>query len=150
MGGPTKATHGIEAINLSLGSPECSDGTDVDSLAVDAAHDAGLVVAVAAGNDGPGQCTIGSPGGRAQGAHGRLDGRLRPNGFFQAFTSSRGKTLDGRVKPDVSAPGVEITSADAGTITGYVEGSGTSMATPFVVGLALLMREAGPRSPRSR
>src|SRR5687767_11906448 len=43
-----KAIHGIEAINLSLGADGCSDGTEADSLAVTAAHDAGLVVAVAA------------------------------------------------------------------------------------------------------
>jgi serine protease AprX len=139
-----KAAFGIEAINLSLGSQGCSDGTEADSLAVGAAFDAGLVVSVAAGNEGPGQCTVGSPGAAAKALTVGSMADFGPNGFFQAFNSSRGKTLDGRVKPDISAPGVEITSADAGTTTGYLEGSGTSAATPFVTGVALLMREVAP------
>jgi len=139
-----KATYGIEAINLSLGADGCSDGTEADSLAVNAAHDAGLVVAVAAGNAGPGQCTVGSPGSAPKALTVGSMADFGPNGFFQAFNSSRGKTLDGRVKPDISAPGVQITSADAGTTTGYLEGSGTSAATPFVTGVALLMREVAP------
>ncbi len=138
-----RAAFGIEAINLSLGSQGCSDGTEADSQAVGAAFDAGLVVAVAAGNDGPGTCTIGSPGAAAKALTVGSMADWGPNGHFQAFTSSRGKTLDGRVKPDVSAPGVEITSADAGTGTGYTTGTGTSAATPFVTGVALLMLQAG-------
>ena len=48
-----KATYGIEAINLSLGPTGCSNGGDATSLAVNAAFNAGIVVAVAAGNAGP-------------------------------------------------------------------------------------------------
>ena len=47
-----KATYGIEAINLSLGTSGCSNGGDATSLAVNAAFNAGIVVAVAAGNAG--------------------------------------------------------------------------------------------------
>ena len=60
-----KATYGIEAINLSLGTTGCSNAADATSLAVNNAHNAGVVVAVAAGNAGPGTCTIGSPGAAA-------------------------------------------------------------------------------------
>ena len=138
-----KATFGIEALNLSLGAAGCSDGTEADSQAVNAAFDAGLVVAVAAGNEGPGQCTVGSPGAATKALTVGSMADFGPNGYFQAFNSSRGKTLDGRVKPDISAPGFEITSADAGSGNGYLTASGTSAATPFVTGVALLMREAG-------
>lgn len=139
-----KSALGIEALNLSLGSSGCSDGMDTTSLAVNAARDAGLVVVVAAGNAGPAKCTIGSPGAASGAITAGAMTDLAELGFRQASFSSRGPTADGRVKPDISAPGVRITSATAGTSAGYVAYSGTSMATPFVAGVALLMLDAKP------
>ena len=136
--------YGIEAINLSLGESGCSAGTDAASLAVNNAQAAGLVVAVAAGNEGPGTCTVGSPGSATGALTVGAMADTAALGFSQAPFSSRGPTADGRIKPDISAPGVNITSAAANTGTGYAEYSGTSMATPFVAGLALLMRDATP------
>jgi serine protease AprX len=137
-----KDVYGIEAINLSLGAGGCADGTDTTSQAVNNAHAAGLVVAVAAGNSGPGTCTIGSPGAAAHALTVGAMADTAAGGFGQASFSSRGPTADGRIKPDVSAPGVAIASAQAGTTNGYVTYDGTSMATPFVAGVALLMRDA--------
>lgn len=139
-----KSTYGIDAINLSLGTSGCSSGGDSASLAVDAAVDAGIVVAVAAGNAGPGTCTIGSPGAARKALTVAAMSDFGASGFRLAYFSSRGYTADGRLKPDVSAPGVNVTSAQANTASGYVTWSGTSMATPFAAGVALLMREAGP------
>lgn len=139
-----KALYGIEAINLSLGSSGCADGTDVTSVAVNNAVAAGLVVVVAAGNDGPGTCTVGSPGAAANAITVGAMSDLGEGGFGLASFSSRGTTADGRIKPEVVAPGVRIRSAKAGTVNGYIDYSGTSMATPFVVGVALLMRDANP------
>ena len=137
-----KDAYGIEAINMSLGESGCSDGTDAASLAVNNAQAAGLVVAVAAGNDGPGTCTIGAPGSATGALTVGAMADTAALGFSQAPFSSRGPTADGRIKPDVSAPGVNISSAAANTGNGYAEYSGTSMATPFVAGLALLMKDA--------
>ncbi|HEV3407934.1 MAG TPA: S8 family serine peptidase, partial [Gaiellaceae bacterium] len=137
-----KDTYGIDVINLSLGAAGCGDGTDATSQAVNAAHAAGLVVAVAAGNEGPGTCTIGAPGAAADGLTVGAMADTAAGGFALASFSSRGPTADGRMKPDVTAPGVDIGSAQAGTTNGYVAYSGTSMATPFTAGVALLMREA--------
>src|SRR5207302_2151205 len=56
---------GMDVLNLSLGgSPRLgtASGTDVLSIGLGDAVDAGLVVAVAAGNSGPGAKTVESPG----------------------------------------------------------------------------------------
>lgn len=144
-----KSTHGIEVMSLSLGAQGCSDGTESDSQAANNAVAAGLVVTIAAGNEGPGYCTIGSPGSAANvitvGAVSDPDnaacGGYLGRGWYLADFSSRGKTADGRMKPDIVAPGVCITSTDNDG-AGYVSLSGTSMATPFVAGVAALMLDA--------
>lgn len=50
----------------------------------------------------------------------------------------------GLIKPDIAAPGVNITSLDYSSNTGYASMSGTSMATPCVAGVMALMLEANP------
>lgn len=142
-----RATLGVEGINLSFGDDSCvtSGGADALSRAVNAAAAAGIVVAVAAGNSGPGQCSVGSPAGAAGALTVGAMADLEFGGFYLADFSSRGPTIDGRVKPDVVGPGVGIDSAAAGSRSGYRQLSGTSMASPFVLGVALLMREADPR-----
>ena len=139
-----KATYGIEAANLSLGADGCNSGTDLTSQAIERAVDAGIVVVVAAGNAGPGTCTVGTPGAAPAALTVGAMTDLGPGGFYLASFSSRGLTADGRIKPDVVAPGVSVTSSAANTTNGYSIYSGTSMATPFVVGVSLLMRDANP------
>ena len=146
-----KALYGIEIFNMSIGSAGSSDGTDSTSLIVDSAVDAGLVGTVAAGNEGPKKYTIGSPaaaakaitvGAMADVEPGTATAGLPAKGFYLAYFSSRGPTADGRIKPDISAPGVKITAAKAGTTNDYIQYNGTSMSSPFVAGLAGLMLQA--------
>ena len=139
-----RATYGIEVVNASLGAEGCSNGLDASSVAVDNAVTAGLTVVVAAGNEGPGSCTIGAPGAARNAVTAGAMADLGVGGFSLAGFSSRGPTQDGRPKPDVVAPGVSVTSAAAGTSSLYATGSGTSMASPFVAGTALLMLDANP------
>jgi subtilisin family serine protease len=62
-------------------------------------------------------------------------------------TSSQGPTRDGRPKPEVAAPGTDIVAAKgfAGGADRWVAMSGTSMASPFVTGVAGLMLATEPR-----
>lgn len=55
--------------------------------------------------------------------------------IFQA----RGYTADNRIKPDIVAAGYNIMAPEANSTNGYVEYSGTSMATPFTAGAIALM-----------
>lgn len=62
-------------------------------------------------------------------------------GFMSVF-SSWGPTTDGRLKPDVAAPGVNVLSAFG--YNSYIEASGTSMATPTIAGCSALVVQAHP------
>ncbi len=139
-----KATYGIKIISLSLGTSGSSDGTDATSVACNNAVDQGIIVCVAAGNAGPKKYTIGSPGAAEKVITVGAFADVGHNGFYIAYFSSRGPTADGRTKPDVCAPGYKIMAARAGTTNGYIEYSGTSMATPFMAGVAALMIDANP------
>ncbi|MGB7604726.1 MAG: S8 family serine peptidase [Lutisporaceae bacterium] len=139
-----KATYGIEVISLSLGTSGSSDGTDATSLAVNNAVENGIVCFVAAGNEGPAKYTIGAPGAAANAITVGNMADVGEKGFYLAYSSSRGPTADGRIKPDIVAPGVNIMAATANSTNGYQVMSGTSMATPFTAGTAALMLDANP------
>ena len=128
-----------DILSMSLGSDWWSDGSDPVSMAVDAAVDAGRIVVVAAGNWGE-YSTIGVPATAKKaitvGATTKSD--------ELAFFSSCGPTVDMRVKPDVLAPGVGITSSAP---WGAASWSGTSMATPHVAGAAAILKQASGFEP---
>jgi serine protease AprX len=134
---------GADLGSMSLGTAAGSDGNDALSQAVDAAADDGVPFVVAAGNSGDDFTTVGSPGA-ARSALTVGAGGDSQSGLRLAYFSSRGPTVDGRNKPDVVAPGMGIVSADAGTTSGYVAMSGTSMATPVTAGTVALALQAAP------
>jgi serine protease AprX len=132
----------VVVLSLQAGAGECSDGRDAVSIAIDEAHDQGLLVVVAAGNSGPGACSVGVPAAARNALTVGAMADTSEGGFRLARFSSRGPTLDGRIKPDVVAPGIGITSATPPS--GYAVRSGTSMAAPFVAGVAALMLDTNP------
>jgi serine protease AprX len=152
-----KERYNIRVINLSLGSEATSSHED-DPVCkiVEKAWREGIVVCAAAGNDGPERGTIGSPGiAPSIITVGAMDDKKtigRSDDTIANF-SSRGPTIDGLVKPDVVAPGVDIISLRSpnsflskqiGGSGPYISMSGTSMATPICAGIVALMLDKNP------
>jgi len=163
-----KNQYNIRVINLSLGRPATASYiNDPLCQAVEAAWRQGIVVVVAAGNDGrqaptQGYGTIMVPGNDpyvitvgAMNTNGTLD---RSDDKMTSY-SSKGPTLfDHIVKPDLVAPGNQIFSVlapnstlvnldAAGVVTvgnKYFVLSGTSMATPMVSAAAALLLDQNP------
>ncbi|MEU4096348.1 S8 family serine peptidase [Streptomyces sp. NPDC026673] len=131
-------------INMSLGTGMVSDGTDPMSQAVDRlSAQTGALFVIAAGNEGaPG--SIGAPGAAASALTvGAVDA-----GDSLASFSSKGPRIDGALKPEITAPGVDILAANSrlggNGQDAYRTMSGTSMATPHVAGAAALLAAAHP------
>jgi hypothetical protein len=127
----------VDVISISAGDSSGYPG-DILSVAADNAADLGVVVIVAAGNDGPSYDSISSPGCAQKVI---CVGATDKKGEIAAF-SSRGSDSTETVKPDVVAPGVGITSTWPGG--DYRALSGTSMACPHVAGVVALLLQMHP------
>lgn len=160
----------ITVANMSLGGSTLFAGRDIEDEMTNAFLANDIVLVVAAGNQGPGGATIGSPGSgissltvgaAASAIHERIlrDIQLTPilgpgfgivyrpfNGTMMADFSSRGPTADGRVDPDIVAYGLANFGAGIGAPGSISIGSGTSFAAPTVAGVAAVLREAVPNA----
>lgn len=139
---------GIRIINISVGSFTRKGMSEDSALVkgVDAAWDAGLIVVVAAGNNGPGRYTITTPGiSRKVITVGCSDDYKEVDvaGSRMIDYSGRGPTGACICKPDIVAPGSSIVSC-ASRQGGYTVKSGTSMSTPIVSGAIALLLEKYP------
>ncbi|MDP7000556.1 MAG: S8 family serine peptidase [Candidatus Poseidoniaceae archaeon] len=174
-GGADETLHGIDIISLSWGitSHEAggSDGNDMHSRILDTATEAGIVVSVAAGNDGPDNDGFSGMGSSSLsitvGATDDINTVDRVDDTVASY-SSRGPRRDNgdgnplnELKPDISAPGTNIIQSegcvtsggcnnnipgqDASDNTYTGRGSGTSYATPAISGIVALMLEANPQ-----
>jgi hypothetical protein len=112
----------------------------------------GLTILYANGNDGPQSGTVGAPA-TAKNAISVGMHQARYSGAPDTIMggSSRGPTDDGRIKPDIMAPGgyvrsckaqeAQDTSGSTWSNQWYMEYTGTSMATPNAAGAAAMVRE---------
>lgn len=158
-----RTLHKIDIISLSLGSDAVEPANEDPVVkAVNIAWDNGIVVCVAAGNSGSEPKTIASPGISTKvitvGAVDDHNNVNRSNDTIAEF-SSRGPTIDGKVKPDLVTPGVDIISLNApGSFldktnkaaridTNYISLSGTSMATPIAAGIIAQLLQKQPNLP---
>ncbi|MFJ1598857.1 S8 family peptidase [Streptomyces sp. NPDC088261] len=141
------ADQGAKVANLSLGGYDSPEVDPIEAAVDRLSADRGILFVVAAGNEGPGARTVGSPGSAASALTvGAVDHADRLAAF-----SSTGPAADGTLKPDLTAPGVDIVAAKAAqgqigdpAADGYVALSGTSMATPHVAGAAAILAQEHP------
>jgi hypothetical protein len=128
---PSKRPH---IINNSWGS--LNKHSYYDSV-IESLLAAGVTLVFSSGNEGPSCQTVGWPG-----AHSEVItvGALGYKELTIAYFSSCGSVPDETfVKPEVVAPGTQITSCSHISNTGYSTMQGTSMATPAVTGVIALV-----------
>ncbi|MCX6117506.1 MAG: S8 family serine peptidase [Proteobacteria bacterium] len=161
------ATAGAEVINMSLGGLNpWNDGYGVQETIVNRlSQKYGTVFVISAGNSGPGRQTVGSPS-VAQSAlsvaatatkkmverqyqypgSGKTKDSNQSEEDFLLFFSSRGPTAAGGFKPNISAPGTELSAVQLNSPAGQRSGLdvywGTSMAAPTATGAVALLLDA--------
>ena len=144
-----KEELGIRILNISVGSGGKKSMSENSVLVrgVNRAWDAGLVVVVAAGNNGPKRMSVTTPGiSRKVITVGCSDDHreVMVGGKRMVDYSGRGPTREMILKPDLVAPGSSVVSCAADTDS-YAIKSGTSMSTPIVSGAVALLLEKYPK-----
>lgn len=132
------AEQGARVVNMSLGGLDTPEEDPLEQ-AVEALSDQyGTLFVVAAGNEGRERGVSTPATADAALAVGAVD----KSDKLAAFSNTGPRLGDGGLKPDITAPGVDITAArgkDSSGTGSYVAKSGTSMATPHVTGTAALL-----------
>jgi serine protease AprX len=140
QGDPTKAPDVINNSWICTSGEGCS--WDTLLTIVNNVRAAGIVVVAAASNAGSGCSSITEPPALYDASF--SVGATNKSDIIASFSSRGPITIDGsnRMKPDISAPGMNIRSCTPGP--GYGISQGTSMAAPHVAGLVGLLISAEP------
>jgi len=136
-------SDGMNVINLSIGEPEVDPSRDIVVQALDGAAAAGVVPVVAAGNDFTdfGYGSVSSPGNAPSAI---TVAAATSKDAIAGFSSGGPTPISQQMKPDLTAPGVDVVSSLPTTTQTWGLLSGTSMATPHVAGAAALLLERHP------
>jgi subtilisin family serine protease len=136
-------SDGMNVINLSIGEPEVEPSRDIVVKALDGAAAAGVVPVVAAGNDFTdfGYGSVDSPGSTPDAI---TVAAATSTNAIAGFSSAGPTPVSLQMKPDVSAPGVNVLSSLPTSNQTWGLLSGTSMATPHVSGAVALLLERHP------
>ena len=146
---------GADVVSSSLGYSDWYHFADLDgktakvTIAANLAVQKGISVLIAAGNLGfhrPSDAVglLGRITPPADGFDVLAVGAVDRDGLVPPF-NSRGPTFDGRIKPDIMAMGIGVTSIDTTTREGFANDFiGTSAATPLAAGVVALLMEAFP------
>jgi subtilisin family serine protease len=137
---------GADLFTASLGylewyEPGDFDGqTAVTTLAANVAVEQGLIMFSSIGNAGPLPTTLSAPAD----AEGVISvGAVDLEGVITDF-SSRGPTADGRIKPNIVAPGKDVAVVHPNEPDQYIPGKGTSFSGPLAAATGALLLEAFP------
>lgn len=130
----------IDILLISFITLNPSDGNDILSLACNLLVDKGIIIVCPAGNFGPESYSIGSPSAAKKVI---TVGSLTKNLDISNF-SSRGPTLDERLKPDFCLPGSKIEVPLSNELG--IRVSGTSVSAAFCVGIIALLKEFNPNA----
>ena len=138
---PTKAPDVINNSWTCPSSEGCTDPTILQSV-VESVRAAGIEVVASAGNSGPACSTVSDPPAIYAAAF--SVGATDSSDNIADFSSRGPVTSDGsgRLKPDISGPGVNVRSSVP--TNSYEALSGTSMAGPHVAGVSALAMSALP------
>jgi serine protease AprX len=143
---PKKAPHVINnSWYCSAGEGCNASNFGILEAAMNACRAAGIVVVVSAGNSGANGCSSVNEGPPSFFSKAFSIGATQSNDTIAVFSSRGPVTIDGsnRLKPNVSAPGVDVKSSiPNGKYANY---RGTSMAGPHVAGAVALMISANPK-----
>ncbi|WP_405590508.1 S8 family serine peptidase [Streptomyces sp. NBC_01190] len=139
-------TEHAKVVSMSLGTTELHTQDDPLSQAVNQlSAETGALFVIAAGNTGNGPYSVTSPG-TADAA--LTVGAVDSSDHLADFSAAGPRMGDDGLKPDMTAPGVDVLAARSQYMSDgdgyYITESGTSMATPHVAGAAALLAQKHP------